>query len=326
MDRRAMPDNHSDRLVTANRARMPTPATILIVEDDADVREIIRAYLSDQDYSVIEADNGDAAMQILQLDEHVDLLLTDIVMPGSRDGFALSREARKLRPALKVLHITGYYDEVASRAHGSADEMLRKPLRQAELLAQVGKLLGRWAVDRNPILRRAYDYWLEKAAGRGIPDRQDLDPGEIKDILPYLSILEIVTAANGRNHRYRLVGTRVSDALGYNPTNHFIEEFVENGHGDFIKRLLADVDASGQPLYAASSFRSSTIGLSTQRILLPFTHGGTTVEQIVIVQTFDWRRRKGTVHELLQAHATRNDSIETPPSKLRNEDMAQPPR
>lgn len=301
---------------------MPTPATILIVEDDADVREVIGAYLSDQDYVVIEADNADAAMAILELDQHVDLLLTDIVMPGPRDGFALSREARKLRPALKVLHITGYYDEVASRAPGPAEELMRKPLRRAELLTRVGKLLGRWAVDRNPILRRAYDYWLEKAAERGIPDRRDLDPGEIKDILPYLSILEIVGSGVDRHHRYRLVGTRVAEALGYNPTNHFIEEFVENGHGDFIKRLLHDVDASARPLYAASSFRSSTVGLSTQRILLPFTCGGSDVQQIVIVQTFDWRHRKGTVHELLRAHAIRNDSIENPPPALHNEAMS----
>ncbi len=295
---------------------MSTPATVLVVEDDADVREIIRAYLSEQDYSVIEADSGDAAMAVLRLDERVDLLLTDVVMPGSRDGFALSRDARKLRPAIKVLHITGYYDQVADRTHGSTEELMRKPLRRADLLARVGKLVGRWAVDRNPVLRRAYDYWLEKAAGRGIPDRQDLDPGEIKEVLPYLSILEIVGNGDDRHHRYRLVGTRVSEALGYNPTNHFIEEFVENGHGAFVKRLLHDVAASGQPLYAASSFRSRSIGLSTQRILLPFTHGGPAVRQLVIVQTFDWRHRKGTVHELLQAHAARNDSVESPPGAM----------
>jgi CheY-like chemotaxis protein len=298
---------------------MPRRPIILVVEDDFAVRQTVHTYLAEQDYEVIEAENGDSAMPILESDEPLDLLLTDIVMPGARDGLALARAARRLRPALKVLHITGYPEKGAGIAK---DELLGKPLRRSELLARIGLLLGRWSVDRNPVLRRAYEYWLEKAAGRPAPDRHDLDPGEVKDILPHLSIIEIVAAEDGPHHRYRLVGTRVVDALGYNPTSYIVEEFADNGHAEFLRGLLTEVAATARPLYAASSFRATNAGLSTERILLPFTRGGAEIEQVVIVQTFDWTRRKRTIHELVAAHATRLDCVEHPPTPPRDASVA----
>jgi DNA-binding response OmpR family regulator len=302
---------------------MPRRAVILVVEDDFNVRDLVRTYLASQDYDVIEAENGDAAMPILEGDEPLDLLLTDIVMPGSRDGFALARDARRLRPALRVLHITGYPGLLEKEGAALAkEETLKKPFRPAELLERIGLLLGRWSVDRNPVLRRAYDYWHEKAAGRRAPDRRDLDPAEVTDILPYLSILDIVAAGGDTHHRYRLVGTRVVEALGYNPTKHIVEEFADNGHAEFMTGLLREVAATARPLYAASSFRSNTAGLSTERILLPFTRGGAEIRQIVMVQTFDWIRRRRTIHELTQARATRHDSIEHPPAEPRDSGAA----
>ncbi len=290
---------------------MSNTASILVVDDDPVVRELICAYLGDQDYCVIEATDGDTAMAILRGDTPVDLLLTDVVMPGSRDGFALSRDACRLRPNLRVLHFTGSPDSALE--HIAA--VMRKPLNGPVLLARVAELVGRWAVDRNPILRRAYVYWVAKTAGRPAPDRRDLDPIEIKDILPHLSIVEIVGDGDAMRHRFRLVGTAVIDALGYEPTNHHVEDFDEGGHADFMRRLLIEVMASGQPLYAASAFRAKAERLSTERILLPFTCGGSTIRQIVTVQTFDFTQRKGTIHQLTQAQAIRSDSIERLPAE-----------
>jgi CheY-like chemotaxis protein len=303
---------------------MPGPSTILVVEDDFDVRQVVREYLQQRDYTVIEADNAATALAILQSDAFIDLLLTDIVMPGSSDGFALAREARRLRPAIRVLHITGHSDLIDAQPGEVQEDILRKPLRRSELLDRVGKMLGRWAVDRNPVLRRAYEYWLEKAAGRRVPDRRDLDPVEIKDILPNLSIVEVGRMKGHVFHRYRLVGTRVVDALGYDPTNHMVEEFVENGHADFIRRLLRSVARTARPVYAASAFRSSTTGLATERVLLPLTRGSGTIKQIMIAQTFDWNPRKGTIHELTQEHATRSDAVEHLPSEPADKGTTRP--
>jgi len=160
--------------------------TILVVEDDADIRDVVAHYLADQGYRVLTAASGEAALQILRGGETIELLLADIVMPGSVDGLALARETVRLRPATKVLHVTGYGDRIAARAElVSRGELLSKPFRQSELIARITRLLGSWSVRRNPILRRGYDFWLQKCAGRPFPDRADIDPAEIKDILPY---------------------------------------------------------------------------------------------------------------------------------------------
>jgi CheY-like chemotaxis protein len=288
---------------------------ILVVEDEFLVREVVRNYLAGQDYQVLEAENGDAAIAMLESGGPVDVLLTDIVMPGSRDGFALASEARRLWPAVKVLHITGQTQVLAARGAGATkEEILAKPFGQTELLKRISVLLGHWAVDRNPILRRAYDYWLEKGQGRA-PDRRDLDAAELKDILPYLSIVETVGQGAKAHHRYRLVGTRVAAALGYDPTNHIVEEFADNGHAEFLRRLLIDVARTGAPLYAASSFRSKDSGVSAERIFLPFRRGGKAIRQILIAQTFDWLRRSKTIHDLTAERAERFDTVERPPEE-----------
>lgn len=287
---------------------------VLIVEDDFAIRELVRAYLADQDYQVIDAPNGDAAAQIIESSGPIDILLTDIVMPGSRDGFALADEARRLWPAIKVLHISGHKDIMAERgADPRKTDLLAKPFRQAELLDRIGALLGRWAVDRSEILRNAYEYWLDAAGDRAMPDRRDIDPTEITAILPHISIIEVVEAGAGSQFRFRLVGTRVVEALGYDPTNQIIDECGADGDRDFLRQLLLDVANAERPLYAASSFRSPNSGLSTQRLLLPLTLAGRAVRQVMVVQTFEWVHRKRTIHDLAQEHAQRFDAVEYPP-------------
>jgi CheY-like chemotaxis protein len=87
---------------------MARRATVLIVEDEDDVRDLAIAFVQALGYGILAANNGDAALAILKSDAPIDLLLTDIVMPGTLDGFALGRAALALRPNLKVLHVTGY--------------------------------------------------------------------------------------------------------------------------------------------------------------------------------------------------------------------------
>lgn len=81
--------------------------TILVVEDDILVRMPIAQYLRDCGYKVIEASNADEAMQVLQHEETVvDVLFSDIEMPGAVDGFGLAKWVREHRPGLNVL-LTG---------------------------------------------------------------------------------------------------------------------------------------------------------------------------------------------------------------------------
>jgi CheY-like chemotaxis protein len=129
------------------RARMIEPArTILVVEDDRDVREIATVVLEEAGYRVLEAESGDDAYRLLLAhpDLPIDALFTDIVMPGRLDGVDIANAARELRPGLRVLYATGFANLV--RPHREDDlrgPVLRKPYRPAELRAAIHAMLER---------------------------------------------------------------------------------------------------------------------------------------------------------------------------------------
>jgi CheY-like chemotaxis protein len=112
----------------------PAAATILVVEDDPDVREIIVGILSDLGYRTLVATNGPEALAILNRENPVDLLFTDIVMPAGMSGTELARQASRLRPELKVLLSSGYTRE-ANRWRSAAVEFpfIAKPYRPTTL-------------------------------------------------------------------------------------------------------------------------------------------------------------------------------------------------
>lgn len=117
--------------------------TILIVEDDADVRLYTADVLRNLNYKVLTAPNAQSALTILlQENRCVDLLLTDVVMPGI-NGRELARRVEELRPGLPVLYMTGYSRNAVVH-HGRLDEgvnFLQKPIRQAELASRIRELI-----------------------------------------------------------------------------------------------------------------------------------------------------------------------------------------
>jgi CheY-like chemotaxis protein len=110
--------------------------TILVVEDDREVRELALAVLEEAGYRVLEAASGDDAYRLLLAhpDLRVDLLFTDVVMPGRLDGIDLANAARRLRPGLPVLYATGFANLVRdNREQDLRGPVLRKPYRPGEL-------------------------------------------------------------------------------------------------------------------------------------------------------------------------------------------------
>src|SRR5919199_3630971 len=83
-------------------------ATILVVDDDESLRLLMVSLLTRSGYRTLAARNGDEALRIIASEPGIDLLLTDIVMPGQLDGFALAAKALQLRPALKIVYTSGY--------------------------------------------------------------------------------------------------------------------------------------------------------------------------------------------------------------------------
>jgi PAS domain S-box-containing protein len=117
--------------------------TILVVEDDDDVREYLLDALRDLKYHVISASNADGALNILKRAAvRVDLLLTDVIMPGA-NGRELGRRAQQLRPSLKILYMTGYSRNAVVHQGRLDDgvEFIQKPVTQAELSARVRQIL-----------------------------------------------------------------------------------------------------------------------------------------------------------------------------------------
>ena len=118
--------------------------TVLVVDDDREVREVALAVLEGAGYRVIEAASGDEAHRLLLAhpDLRVDVLFTDVVMPGQFDGIDLANAARALRPELQVLFATGFANLVRNNRdldmHGP---VLRKPYRTRELCGAVLALL-----------------------------------------------------------------------------------------------------------------------------------------------------------------------------------------
>jgi PAS domain S-box-containing protein len=117
--------------------------TILVVEDDPMVRSLVTQRLLELGYRILEAAEGATALKTLESAAPIDLLLTDVVLPGAITGRELGDAAKKLRPGLKILFSSGYTQNSIDH-QGKLDpgvQFLPKPFRRAELAAKVREVL-----------------------------------------------------------------------------------------------------------------------------------------------------------------------------------------
>jgi PAS domain S-box-containing protein len=117
--------------------------TILVVEDDADVREQSVEALGELGYRVLQAVDGPAALRLLKHEAHVDLLFTDVVLPGGMTGAQVAGEAKDIQPGLKVLFTTGYARNAIVH-NGRLDpgvQLITKPYNFADLAAKIRDVL-----------------------------------------------------------------------------------------------------------------------------------------------------------------------------------------
>jgi CheY-like chemotaxis protein len=120
------------------------PPTILVVEEDVLVRNVVAAYLRECGFDVIEANGADEAIRVMEAEVRVDIVFSDIQMPGSMDGFGLAQWVRRERPWLKVILTSGAAR--TARAAGDLCEdgpILAKPYDHAELERHIRTLLAR---------------------------------------------------------------------------------------------------------------------------------------------------------------------------------------
>jgi CheY-like chemotaxis protein len=117
--------------------------TVLVVDDEPTVRMLVAEVLTDLGYTAIEAADGAAGLKVINSDLRIDLLVTDVGLPGGLNGRQVADAARVARPGLKVLFITGYAEN-AVLSHGHLDagmHVLTKPFAMDVLATRIRNLI-----------------------------------------------------------------------------------------------------------------------------------------------------------------------------------------
>jgi two-component system, cell cycle sensor histidine kinase and response regulator CckA len=115
--------------------------TILVVEDEIHLKELAVELLGIYGYNTLQAEDGEAAIKIIRSNQHIDLLFSDIVMPGGMNGYQLASKARELRPDLKIQLTSGLADKKPANERQAelGLHFLQKPYTQADLINCVNK-------------------------------------------------------------------------------------------------------------------------------------------------------------------------------------------
>ena len=127
----------------SNPEEMGQGETVLVIDDEPTVRMLIVEVLQDAGFTAIEADDGPKGLKILQSDARIDLLVTDVGLPGGMNGRQVADAARATRPGLKVLFVTGYAENAAV-GNGLLDagmEVITKPFAMAALGEKVREMI-----------------------------------------------------------------------------------------------------------------------------------------------------------------------------------------
>ena len=117
--------------------------TVLVVEDNENVLRITERQLRELGYTVLTAQNGNKALELLETEPDIDLMFTDVIMPGGMNGFQLADQARQRKPNLKILHTSGFAGPVVGGGSWAepSHQLLTKPYRKSDLASKVRELL-----------------------------------------------------------------------------------------------------------------------------------------------------------------------------------------
>jgi CheY-like chemotaxis protein len=135
-------DERKEAAVSIAPPRADKGETVLIIDDEAAVHMLIAEVLADLGYNAMEAVDGPTAMEILQSDLSIDLLMTDVGLPNGMNGRQIADAARSIRPGLKVMFITGYAENAAI-GHGHLEPgmtVITKPFAMDVLAVRIKEM------------------------------------------------------------------------------------------------------------------------------------------------------------------------------------------
>lgn len=138
--------------------------------------------------------------------------------------------------------------------------------------------------DADPRLHEVFNYWHAKRGARPMPARRDIDPLELRGVLPHLMLTDIEP---GPRFRYRLFGTAVVEAFGLDATGRYVDEVMLGRYKDFLIGLYRDIMAMKKPVYSTSIYGTKrNAQMWTQRLMLPLSGDGENVDMVLACQVF----------------------------------------
>jgi CheY-like chemotaxis protein len=114
---------------------VPRRATVLVVEDEPDLRELMVEELVDAGFEVVDAEIGHAAIAIIDSGRPIDVLFTDIRLPGVLDGWQIAQHAREVYPDIHVIYASGYSGDLSAQVPNSL--YVHKPYLPSAIIAEI---------------------------------------------------------------------------------------------------------------------------------------------------------------------------------------------
>lgn len=131
--------------MSGSRARNAAgAASVLVVDDDPALRDLAADLLEFLGYRALAAASGETALAVLRTERRIDVIFTDLVMPGRLDGLALAEEVRRLHRGIKIVFTSGYVGHAAlkQRLPGRDEIFVHKPYRARDLAAAIERALA----------------------------------------------------------------------------------------------------------------------------------------------------------------------------------------
>ncbi len=137
-----------------------------------------------------------------------------------------------------------------------------------------------------PQIRAAYHYWLSICNGNGYPSRQDLNPVDMKRLLPYVMLID--APEKPTDIRIRLIGSAIIDFLGYDPTGRLMKEHLESNDSPELLKGYLDVMNTGYCHYLEDSlFSGSSESIRYHRLICPLSSDGLRIDCMFGAVCFD---------------------------------------
>jgi len=272
-------------------------AVILLVEDDEQVRPMTAGFLRELGYDVMEAASAEAASALVHTLNRLDLVITDVVMPGA-DGPTLIARLRTERPALPVLFATGHVPGPVL----TGEVVLSKPFSGAELAAAVLERLGRRTTAnavltpedrllarlRTPGLRELFLVWCAARRGNVPPPPGSIDPDPF-GVGGNTFVIEVDGTCSPPAMRYVRMGAALTARIGRSVVGEAIAE--EQGGDEVFGSLAAVYGRCAKlrmPVYQAARYDfGDGAPVTFERLVLPLSADESTITQLIGVALLD---------------------------------------